>query len=129
MFKPQAAFSGFSVNDQAKAKEFYTGTLGLKVDDGPMGLTIHLPGGATVYAYPKKDHVPATYTMLNFVVDDIDGAVDDLTRKGVKFEHYDNGAKTDAKGIMRGIAAKRGPDIAWFKDPAGNFISVLKEPS
>jgi catechol 2,3-dioxygenase-like lactoylglutathione lyase family enzyme len=128
MFKPQAAFSGFSVNDQAKAKEFYSGILGLKVDDGPMGLTLHLPGGATVFVYPKKDHVPATYTMLNFVVGDIDGAVDELTRKGVKFEHYDNGAKTDAKGIVRGIAAKKGPDIAWFKDPAGNFISVLKEP-
>ncbi len=128
MFKPQAAFSDFSVNDQAKAREFYTGTLGLKVDDGPMGLTLHLPGGATVYAYPKKDHVPATYTMLNFVVENIDEAVDELARKGVKFEHYDSGAKTDAKGIVRGIAAKQGPDIAWFKDPAGNFISVLKEP-
>ena len=128
MFKPQAAFSGFSVNDQAKAKEFYSGILGLKVDDGPMGLTLHLPGGATVFVYPKKDHVPATYTMLNFVVGDIDGAVDELTRKGVKFEHYDNGAKTDAKGIVRGIAATKGPAIAWFKDPAGNFISVLKEP-
>ena len=128
MFSPQAAFSGFSVNDTAKAKEFYSGILGLKVEDGPMGLTIHLPGGSTVYVYPKKDHVPASYTMLNFVVADIDGAVDDLTKKGVKFEHYDNGAKTDAKGIVRGIAAKQGPDIAWFKDPAGNFISVLKEP-
>ena len=128
MFNPQAAFSGFSVNDQARAKEFYTGILGLKVDDSHMGLTIHLPGGSTVFVYPKKDHVPATYTMLNFVVADIDGAVDDLTKKGVKFEHYDNGAKTDAKGIVRGIAAKQGPDIAWFKDPAGNFISVLKEP-
>ena len=93
-----------------------------------MGLTLHLPGGSTVFVYPKKDHVPATYTMLNFVVGDIDGAVDDLARKGVKFEHYDSGAKTDAKGIVRGIAAKQGPDIAWFKDPAGNFISVLTEP-
>jgi catechol 2,3-dioxygenase-like lactoylglutathione lyase family enzyme len=129
MFKAQAAFSGFSVSDQAKTREFYSEVLGLKVDDGPMGLTLHLPGGGTVFAYSKKDHVPATYTMLNFVVGNIDEAVDGLTRAGVKFERYDNGMKTDAKGIVRGITAKQGPDIAWFKDPSGNFISVLQQPA
>ena len=84
--------------------------------------------GATVFIYPKNNHEPATFTILNLVVDDIDEAVDALVSRGVKFEHYDNGTKTDAKGIVRGISAKQGPDIAWFKDPAGNFVSVLKEP-
>jgi catechol 2,3-dioxygenase-like lactoylglutathione lyase family enzyme len=128
MFQPKAAFSGFSVDDMEKAGKFYTDTLGLKVDNGKMGLTIHLPGGATVYVYQKSNHQPATYTILNFVVDDIDRAVDELTGRGVQFEHYDGAAKTDRKGIARGIAANQGPDIAWFKDPAGNFMSVLKEP-
>jgi catechol 2,3-dioxygenase-like lactoylglutathione lyase family enzyme len=127
MFKAKAAFSGFSVNDLARAREFYSKTLGLKVDEDAMGLHIHLPGEATVYVYAKPNHEPATFTILNFVVDDIDTAVDELTGKGVAFEHYDNGAKTDAKGIARGIAARQGPDIAWFKDPAGNFLSVLME--
>ncbi len=127
MFNAKAAFSGFSVDDMAKAEKFYSSTLGLKVDSSKMGLTLHLPGGATVYVYQKNNHEPATYTILNFVVDDIDKAVDELTKIGVQFEHYDDGVKTDKKGIARGIAAKQGPDIAWFKDPAGNFISVLKE--
>jgi hypothetical protein len=78
-----------------------------------------------VFAYPKKDHQPATFTILNLVVDNIDEAVDDLTTRGVRFEHYDSGPKTDAKGILRGKAQNLGPDIAWFKDPAGNFLSVL----
>lgn len=127
MFK--AAFSGFSVDNQTKAKEFYTKTLGLKLDDETMGLNLSLPGGGKLFIYPKDDHQPATFTVLNFVVDDIDEAVDDLKSKDVKFEQYDlgGGAKTDAKGIMRGIAAKQGPDIAWFKDPSGNVISVLQE--
>ena len=127
MFKARAAFSGFSVDDLAKAREFYSGILGLKVDEQNMGLTLHLPGKATVFVYPKQDHQPATFTILNFVVDDIDKAVDELAGKGVRFEHDDNGVKTDEKGIARGIANRRGPDIAWFKDPAGNFLSVLKE--
>jgi catechol 2,3-dioxygenase-like lactoylglutathione lyase family enzyme len=127
MFKTRAAFSGFSVDDLAQAERFYAGTLGLKVDNQAMGLTIHLPGGATVYVYQKGNHVPATFTILNFVVDNIDEAVDELTNRGVRFEHYDDGAITDAKGIARGISARQGPDIAWFKDPAGNFLSVLKE--
>lgn len=128
MFKPRAAFSGFSVDDLAKAQDFYGGTLGLKVDNENMGLTLHLPGGATVFVYPKDNHQPATFTILNFVVDNIDKEVDELASRGIKFEHYDNGLKTDKKGIARGISSKQGPDIAWFKDPAGNFLSVLQEP-
>ena len=128
MFKAKAAFSGFSVNNLAKAREFYSKTLGLNVDEDKMGLTLHLPAGATVYVYPKGNHEPATFTILNFVVDNIDEAVDELAGRGVKFEHYDGDLKTDAKGIARGIAARQGPDIAWFKDPAGNFLSVLQEP-
>ena len=129
MFKARAAFSGFSVDNLAKAKEFYAGILRLKVDDQPMGLRLHLPGGATVFVYPKDNHQPATFTILNFVVDNIDNAVDELTRQGVRFEHYDNGLKTDKKGVARGISSNQGPDIAWFKDPAGNFLSVLQEPA
>lgn len=122
----KGAFSGFSVSDQAKAKEFYTETLGLEVDDSQMGLKISLPGGSSVFAYPKADHLPATFTILNFEVDDIDAAVDALTAKGVEFERYDDQVKTDAKGIARGKAQQMGPDIAWFKDPAGNILSVLQ---
>lgn len=131
MFEAQAAFSGFSVDDQAKAKEFYTETLGLELKDETMGLTFDLPGGGAVFVYQKDDHQPATFTILNFVVDDIDAAVDLLSGKGVSFEQYDmgNGAKTDEKGIMRGIAANQGPDIAWFKDPAGNILAVLQNPA
>ena len=124
MFKETKAFSGFSVDDLAAAKEFYGGTLGLDVEEGGPGL--RLPIGNGIIIYPKPDHTPATYTMLNFPVDDIDKAVGDLTRKGVKFEQYEN--LTDEKGIARGIDAGQGPDIAWFKDPAGNILSVLKEP-
>ena len=126
MFKAKAAFSGFSVDDLAKAQEFYTAILGLTVDDEGMGLRLHLPGGGTVFAYPKQDHQPATFTILNFEVDNIDDAVDELTNRGVKFEHYKDGPKTDEKGILRGRAQKMGPDIAWFKDPAGNILSVLQ---
>lgn len=131
MFKAQAAFSGFSVDDQAKAKEFYTSTLGLTLQDESMGLTFGLPGGGAVFVYPKDGHQPATFTILNFVVDDVDAAVDALKSKGVSFEQYDmgNGAKTDESGVMRGIAADQGPDIAWFKDPAGNILSVLQNPA
>jgi catechol 2,3-dioxygenase-like lactoylglutathione lyase family enzyme len=128
VFKPRTAYSGFSVDNIQKAQEFYGGTLGLKVDKDAMGLRLHLPGGAAVFVYSKDNHQPATFTILNFVVDNIDAAVDELTTKGVQFEHYKDMPGIDAKGIVRGIANKRGPDIAWFKDPAGNFISVLKEP-
>lgn len=128
MFKAKAAFSGFSVDDLAKAKEFYSGILGLKVDDEGVGIRLHLPGSAAVFAYPKGDHhQPATFTILNFRVDDIDEAVDELTNRGVQFEHYEDGPKTDEKGILRGRKQNMGPDIAWFKDPAGNILSVIED--
>ena len=120
-----AAFSGFSVDDLARAQDFYGRTLGLRVERDGIGLRLHLPGGATVFAYPKPDHQPATFTILNFEVDDIDAAVDDLAGRGVRLEHYTNGLKTDEKGILRGREQKLGPDIAWFKDPAGNILSVV----
>jgi catechol 2,3-dioxygenase-like lactoylglutathione lyase family enzyme len=126
MFKPKAAFSGFSVSDLPAAKKFFSETLGLKIEDDGVGVRLHLPGGGRVFAYPKRDHQPATFTILNFVVDEIDAAVDDLTGRGVTFERYDNGPKQDEKGILRGRAQNRGPDIAWFKDPAGNVLSVIQ---
>jgi catechol 2,3-dioxygenase-like lactoylglutathione lyase family enzyme len=125
MFKTKGAFSGFSVNDLTQATAFYAETLGLKVEPEGVGVRLHLPGGGTVFAYPKKDHQPATFTILNLVVDNIDEAVDELTDRGVQFERSESGPKTDAKGILRGKAQNAGPDIAWFKDPAGNFLSVL----
>lgn len=124
MFKDSPAFSGFSVDDQAAAKMFYSEVLGLEVADGPMGLHLSIAGGHAVFVYPKADHVPATYTILNFPVEDIDAAVADLKAKGVVFETSD---WTDGQGIARGIAAGQGPDIAWFKDPAGNTLAVLHE--
>ena len=123
MLKDSPAFSGFSVNDQAAAKAFYRQVLGLDVDDGTMGLFLKIAGSNVLFVYPKDDHIPATYTILNFPVADIDQAVDELTSRGVSFEHYEN--VTDEKGIARGLTAQRGPDIAWFKDPAGNILSVL----
>ena len=126
MFEPKAAFSGFSVDDQEKAKEFYTGVLGLELDNEEMGLTFKLPGGGSVFVYPKEDHQPASFTILNFVVDGIDEAVDTLAGKGVEFEHYDGQMKTDEKGIARGKSQNMGPDIAWFKDPAGNILAILE---
>lgn len=126
MLKGTNAFSGFSVNDLAAAKRFYGETLGLEVEEAAEGgLRLKVAGPNGIYVYPKHDHTPATYTILNFRVDDIDKAVDELTRKGVRFERYEN--MTDEKGIARGLAAGQGLDIAWFKDPAGNFLSVLKE--
>ena len=124
MFKHTKAFSGFSVNDIQKAKEFYSGILGLEITTGAEGiLTLNIDGGNKVIIYPKPNHVPATFTILNFPVEDIDDTVDKLTELGVRFEHYGGDIKTDEKGIMRG----GGPLIAWFKDPAGNILSVLKE--
>lgn len=116
------AFSGFAVPDIEAARSFYGGTLGLVVTDGGMGLLrIELPGGAHVIAYPKADHVPATYTMLNLAVGDVDVAVDTLTARGVVFERYE-GSPQDEKGVVRGY----GPTIAWFTDPAGNILSVVE---
>ena len=127
MFKDTKAFSGFSVNDMQKAKEFYNGRLGINVSENDMGImTLKISGGTDIVVYPKPNHEPATFTILNFAVADVDKAVEELTKAGVKFEHYDFGdIKTDEKGIMRGNG--QGPDIAWFKDPAGNILSVLKE--
>jgi catechol 2,3-dioxygenase-like lactoylglutathione lyase family enzyme len=124
MLKNSKAFSGFSANDIAKEKEFYTGTLGLDVSEAHCILTLRLAGGNNVIIYPKPNHVPATFTVLNFPVDNVDLAVDELKKRGVRFEQYDlPNVKTDAKGIMRG----NGPTIAWFKDPAGNILSVIEE--
>lgn len=128
MFKAQAAFSGFSVDDLEKAKQFYTEVLGLTLSDETMGLQLQLPGGGALFIYSKDGHQPATFTVLNFVVENIDEAVDELVGRGVSFEHYDNmPAPQDEKGVARGLAAHQGPDIAWFKDPAGNILSVLQD--
>jgi catechol 2,3-dioxygenase-like lactoylglutathione lyase family enzyme len=127
MFKNTKAISGFSVYDVQKAKEFYQGLLGLEVSEGMGIMTLHLAGGGEVFVYPKPNHLPATFTVLNFKVADIDNTVDELTRLGISFEQYDKPIKTDAKGVLRGISSGNGPDIAWFKDPAGNILSVLQE--
>ena len=126
MLEASKAFSGFSANDIEKAKEFYGKTLGLKVSESHGLLTLHLAGDNNVLIYPKPNHVPATFTVLNFPVKDVDQAVDELTKRGVRFEIYNlPDIKTDKKGIMRG----KGPTIAWFKDPAGNILSVLEQDS
>ena len=119
------AFSSFSVNDVQKAKAFYQEILGFKVADNPMGvIELKLQGDNKILVYPKPDHTPATFTVLNFPVINIEEAVDELTSKGVVFEQYGGKIKTDQKGISRGNG---GPNIAWFKDPAGNIFSVMEE--
>jgi catechol 2,3-dioxygenase-like lactoylglutathione lyase family enzyme len=126
MFANTKAYSGFAVDDVQKAREFYGDTLGLKtsmLDEEHGLLSLHLAGERDTLVYQKAGHTPASYTILNFPVDDIDEAVDELSARGVQFERYD-GFEQDEKGIARG----NGPDIAWFKDPAGNILSVLREP-
>jgi catechol 2,3-dioxygenase-like lactoylglutathione lyase family enzyme len=123
MLQARNAFSSFSVNDLQQAKAFYSQTLGLKVSESKEALEIH-PGDTSVFIYPKDNHQPATFTVLNFLVDDINQAVDELSRKGVTFEQYDGDIKTDKKGIHK---ESGGPTLAWFKDPAGNILSVLEE--
>ena len=123
MFQDSTAFSGFSVDDIAAAKQFYGQILGLPVRENDMGMLDLDLNGTHVIIYPKTNHVPATYTVLNFSVDDIDAAVEQLLSKAVTLEHYDG--LTDETGVARGRAVNRGPDIAWFKDPAGNVVSVL----
>jgi catechol 2,3-dioxygenase-like lactoylglutathione lyase family enzyme len=124
MFKEAKSFASFSVNDLQKAKQFYGETLGLDVSETPEGLELHT-GKNTVFLYPKPNHTPASFTVLNFPVDDIDEAVDELGALGVTLEHYNlPDIKTDERGICRG---PDGPQIAWFKDPAGNILSVLEE--
>ena len=125
MFRNTKAFSGFSVNAIQKAKQFYGETLGLEVSESHGLLNLHLAGGTTVLAYPKSNHLPATFTILNFPIADIVEAVEPLSTKGVRFERYDEpNLKTDDKGISRGNG---GPTIAWFKDPAGNILSVVEQ--
>lgn len=133
MLKDAKAFSGFAVDDVPRAKEFYGTTLGLEVADAalgvggaevPAGLEIHLGSGTRIGIYPKPDHTPATFTILNFMVEDIERAVDELTARGVRFEHYETGPKTDAKGIHRRPEVQ---PVAWFRDPAGNILSIIQE--
>ncbi|MET0771908.1 MAG: VOC family protein [Candidatus Limnocylindrales bacterium] len=124
MFRDSKAYSGFAVKDLDAARSFYGETLGLEVEVQPMGiLGLHLAGGATVMVYPKPDHEPASYTILNFPVSDVDAAVDRLVAAGVRMERYE-GFEQDAKGIARDT---EGPTIAWFTDPSGNILSVLDE--
>lgn len=126
MLKHSKAFSGFSVNDISKAKKFYSEILGLEVKDNPMGLIeLHIEGGNHIIIYPKANHVPASFTILNFPIENINKAVDELIKKGITFEQYEGEIKTDEKGICR--SGGKGPSIAWFKDPAGNILSVLEE--
>jgi catechol 2,3-dioxygenase-like lactoylglutathione lyase family enzyme len=121
MLKDSHGFSGFSTNDIARAKAFYADTLGLEVTEENDMLTLHLAGGGRVLIYPKDNHEPATFTVLNFPVEDIDEAVDALTKAGIEFERYE-GSGQDERGIVR----QHPPPIAWFKDPAGNILSVLE---
>jgi len=123
MFKDTKAFSSFSANDLEQAKDFYGQKLGLEVSQTPEGLDLRLAGGGRLFIYPKPNHEPASFTVLNFVVDDIDHAVDQLGAAGVRFEHYEGDIKTDERGIHR----NDGPMIAWFKDPAGNILSVVQQ--
>jgi catechol 2,3-dioxygenase-like lactoylglutathione lyase family enzyme len=122
MFEHSLAFSGFSVDDIPAAKKFYGETLGVRVSEANGMLTLHLAGDRDTLVYPKPNHEPATYTILNFPVADIEAAVDELAGRGVSFEKYDG---LDERGINR----RGGPPIAWFKDPAGNVLSVLEQPS
>ena len=117
------AFSGFSVNDVEAAKRFYGETLGVEVSENDAGLTLHIAGDRPILIYPKDNHEPATFTVLNFPVDDVEGTVAGLTERGVEFERYEGTEiETDEQGVFRG----GGPLIAWFKDPAGNVLSVIK---
>ena len=123
MLKDNRTFSSFSADDIPAAKGFYGDTLGLEVEEQMGGLALHLGGGGEVFVYPKDDHEPATHTVLNFLVDDIDATVDRLAGSGITFEQYEGELATDEKGIAR--APDGGPAIAWFKDPAGNTLAVV----
>ena len=122
-------FSSFSVNDIAKAQEFYGITLGIGASIMDEGLRLSLDGSNPVFVYPKENHEPATFTVLNFNVDDIDEAVKQLKTRGVRFESYTGEIKTDENNIFRGAESGHGPNIAWFKDPAGNILSVIETGS
>jgi catechol 2,3-dioxygenase-like lactoylglutathione lyase family enzyme len=124
MLADSHGFSGFSTNDLDAARRFYADTLGLEVTDTDDALNLHLAGGGRVLVYPKPNHAPASFTVLNFPVDDISQAIDELTAAGIHFERYD-GLEQDERGIMHGP----GPTIAWFTDPAGNILSVIEDPA
>jgi predicted enzyme related to lactoylglutathione lyase len=124
MFKDSKAFSSFSVNDIKKASEFYGEILGIKVAETKEGLELHLAGGNTIFMYPKPNHIPASFTVLNFPVNNIEEAVDELVDAGCRLEHYE---LPELKTDKRGIASGPGMKIAWFKDPAGNILSVIEE--
>ena len=124
MLTDSKAFSGFSVNDVSQARTFYADTLGLRVSEDNGMLTLHLAGDRDILVYPKDDHTPASFTILNFPVNDVEAAVDELTNRGVSFERYpDMEADMDEKGVFHG----GGPLIAWFTDPAGNVLSVIQD--
>ncbi len=124
MFRDTRAFSGFSVNDVPEARRFYEGTLGLRVSEDNDMLRLHIAGDRDILVYPKDDHTPASFTILNFPVADVEAAVDELTKRGVSFERYPSMEEDmDEKGIFRG----GGPLIAWFTDPAGNVLSVIQD--
>ena len=127
MFKDAKAFSSFSVNNLDEAKAFYGQTLGLETDETQEGLALKIAGGGQVFLYPKPDHTPASFTVLNFPTNDINATVDKLGAQGITFESYGGEIETDAKGIFRGASSGEGPNIAWFKDPAGNILSVVEE--
>ena len=129
MFKETNTFSGFSVNDISAAKQFYGETLGLTLEEMPEGVMLHLYGGGKVFLYGKDDHTPATFTVLNFEVENIDQVADELIASGITFERYDwmDEAQPDDKGIYKGKTIGKGPNIAWFKDPAGNVLSILQK--
>lgn len=122
MFRSNQAYSSFSVDDIPKAKAFYSQMLGMEVSETNDMLSLQIANGGQVLIYPKDNHTPATFTVLNLPVEDVERAVDELTKAGVSFEHYEGEMQTDEKGIMRG----QGPLIAWFKDPAGNILSVME---
>jgi len=130
MFTYTKAFSSFSVNDLQKAKEFYGDILGLEITEIPEGLDVHIADGGKLFIYPKPNHTPATFTVFNFSVENIDAAINELSKQGVQMEQYDLPAfkiKTDEKGIARGNETISLKAIAWFKDPAGNVLAVMQE--
>ena len=127
MFRDANVFSGYSVNDLEEAKTFYGEMLGIGADDNGMGLELQFPNGHSVFLYEKEDHEPASFTVLNFPVNDINAAVDSLVEVGIVMKRYDDmPGDQDGRGIMRGKSAGMGPDIAWFEDPAGNVLAVLE---
>jgi catechol 2,3-dioxygenase-like lactoylglutathione lyase family enzyme len=127
MLKFNNSFASFSVNDLDAAKQFYRETLGLNVAEKTEGLEVDLPGGGKTFLYRKPNHAPATFTVLNFKVNDVSQTVDDLAKKGIQMEHYDGTLKTDKRGIFHPSGPQDGPTIAWFKDPSGNILSVVEQ--